>query len=115
MYIDVERVSMSLLMFDDVLSHKILQKDKNQPKQTLKHLKQEKREREIVEGESDVEQVSPSNKHWSLTSFSEQGETEESIENRPVNTEKITICWLDPTEMKKQPKQPQEVAKPCVT
>lgn len=25
----------------------------------------------------DTEQISPSNKHWSLTSFSEQGETEE--------------------------------------
>lgn len=71
-----------------ILSHKNPTERQKRPKQTLKHLKQEKRERESVEGESDVEQVSPSNKHWSSTSFSEQGETEESIENRPVNREK---------------------------
>lgn len=57
------------------------------PKQTLEHLNQEKKKKRERESEKvlresqekgrDTEQISPSNKHWSLTSFSEQGETEE--------------------------------------
>lgn len=99
-----ERVNMTLLMLDDPMTHKILQSDKNpKPKQTLEHLNQEKKKKKkepesekfLSESQKkgrDTEQISPSNKHWSSTSFSEQGETEEGKRgkhrNRPVNTEK---------------------------
>lgn len=87
---------MALLMFDDPMTHKILQWDKKKrPKQTLEHLDQEKESEKVLRESQkkgrDTEQISPSNKHWSLTSFSEQGETEEGKtgkhKNRPVNTE----------------------------
>lgn len=70
-------------------------RQKKRPKQTLEHLDQEKESEKVLRESQkkgrDTEQISPSNKHWSLTSFSEQGETEEGKtgkhKNRPVNTE----------------------------
>lgn len=77
---------MTLLMFDGPMTHKTLRRDKKKKTQTNSRASQPRKKREpesekvLRESQKkgrDTEQISPSNKHWSLTSFSEQGETEE--------------------------------------